>query len=190
MARSIRLEVAGLTITRGYDGLLRGDPEPVILLASYAPEGDRLVATMRLSFAARGPFPVTLEWPGDRRTDVPLEDGTGLPVPEGGIVLAVAMEEDSGDDVARIAQALAEPAALKVWSLDGAKSIHALSGLDPDFASPKRVDLENATGALSLSCRYDKWVSAVGWNAPGSASLRFRSRTGRNDWSLQLRADG
>ena len=61
-----------------------------------------------------------------------------------------------------------------------------------DAITPSPIDLENQSGALSVSCAWDKWVGACLWvEAPphdeSVREARLRQTLGRNDWLLRVR---
>src|SRR5688572_25110651 len=98
MRRQLIVRVESLEITRGHDGLLRGKPEPVLLLAVYrmAEVGGamlvgRLLRRMRVEQAP----PCVLDVPSAE-----LRYDTRLRGNERFALLLLAVEEDDGGGVA------------------------------------------------------------------------------------------
>lgn len=182
--------VESLELTKAHDGLFRGLPEPVILIAIYGvdAEGTHLLRAEKLKFKVTAESPKPLPW---------THDPWIHPVPPGGQVatLVVAMEEDSGDDIARVEAALQRPDSLQLWLVDEKPKLRvtfAQSADVDDAISPRRVDLENPGGALSVSCAWDKWVGASLWvessaHAESTREVRLYQGLGRNDWLMRVR---
>jgi hypothetical protein len=114
LRRQLIVSVESLEISRGHDGLLRGKPEPVLLLAIYriAEAGaamlvGRLLRRMRVEQAP----PCVLELSGAE-----LRYDTRLRGNERFALLLLAVEEDDGDGVAALHARLEMPETLALWS--------------------------------------------------------------------------
>lgn len=187
---SCTFRVESLELKKARDGLFRGLPEPVILIAIYGVDahGTHMLRVEKLAFKVTGQSADPLPW-----THSPwLHE-----VPAGGhlAVLVVAMEEDSGDDIARVQTALQSPESLQLWRLDEEprqRVTFAEANNADDAISPSPVDVENGRGAFSVSCSWDKWVGACLWveSAPHEESVRearVRRRFKGNDWTMRVR---
>jgi hypothetical protein len=125
--RDLVLTVEGLEVARGYDGFLRGTPEPALLVAAFgkpAPVAGSLgsaAAPPRLLGRALSRF--TLDGPPPCRCAAPA--GTALRVrirtPMRVLLLVVALEEDGGEDVARSYARFEDLRMLTIW--DGRSAI-------------------------------------------------------------------
>jgi hypothetical protein len=182
-----------LEISRGSDGALRGDPEPVLLFGWYAAGGDlvRPVGRSHHRFRVDGPFPTCAH------TDEPVLPDVALTsqIPFRFVILAIAIEEDGGEDVQRLYGALDRPTALATWHRNGADleplSLAALPST-PAWGVPAPVELLCDSNLASESSS-DKFIGAVAWaltpRLPRSWStyrLPFLSSDGKNDWTAVL----
>jgi len=185
-------EIQGLEVARGYDGFLRGDPEPVVVVAVLVVSGEsvQLAGRSLHRFRAEGPFPGVATTTHRKLAPCTLHLDAGFPT---WLVLAAALEVDGGVDVQRIFGAMERHAALSLWASDlrefEARPLAALAG-DPEWATPRAVQLLSDGEAFGPSCQSDKWIGAASWSIPGSSypvSRRFRapflSEDRRNDWT-------
>ncbi len=199
------IQLQQLEIRRGHDGLLRGDPEVVLLVFAYAlPEmtaagekpGDEpgqgserntlpSLLAERVDVPAKSPFPTTATL--DHTFEVTTQSDGAI------ALLLVAMEEDNGDDIARIQQTLQSGRGIRLWPDKNGKDGNAestLLGALP-WKAPTACDIETPSGALSVSCGWDDWIAAAAWRADtfpsDSIEVPFVSRNGKNDWRLRVK---
>ena len=186
-------ELSALEIARGHDGLLRGMPDPVLLVGLYVsdPQNPESILTVGRSlhrFRPTKPFPSSVH--ADRRDLPSVSFVTGRPLQYH--LLVIALEEDGGNDVQSVFGALEYPKALSVWSLDEANADLVPLGA---FRSerPSRIDLHLETRALHDVCSSDKCVGACTWIMrprlpPATSVFRagMRARDGKNDWTAVL----
>lgn len=182
--------VESLELTKAHDGIFRGLPEPVILIAIYRVDesGTQLLRSEKLAFKVTTESPEPLPW-----THSPWQHE----IPEGGhlATLLIGIEEDSGDDIVRVEAALQSPESLQLWRLDEEPRVRvtfAEANAADDAISPSPVDVENPRGAFSVSCAWDKWVGACLWveAAPHEESVRearLHQRFKGNDWTMRVR---
>ncbi|WP_437809262.1 hypothetical protein [Sorangium sp. So ce1078] len=198
----LRLDVTALELASGHDGLLRGAPEPVLLLAAYllvppdpgAPAGltpPRPLGRTLVRFRApEGRFPVvlTLRAPLSFKARARARENDRV------LLLALAVEEDTGREVERLYAHLADAKHLRLWDLDApVPSPSALAELIAapylrEHAAPARVGVLDDGGDLRDTCRDDDFVgacAAIVSTARHEDALRFHfvSEGGRNDWT-------
>lgn len=95
-----------LEIARGYDGLFRGEPEPVLVFGLFG--NGRLLAREQIAFTRPGPEVATLG------PDKAHEARIGLPLTFASLgLLCVAIEHDSGAAVQSMYTALEHP--VRAW---------------------------------------------------------------------------
>ena len=187
-----RVELTALEITAGDDGLFRGMPEPVVLLGGYLIAGGK--ATLLDRTIAR------LKQPKDRFPTIVKPSAPAVlkmkgRAPEGSrvAVLAVALEEDGGDDVVRVYAQLGSGAGLRVWALDDAvPSVMSLAELGSIAVSQppvsSRVGVLDDGVDLRDECKDDELVGAglflVSLTRQEDAfRLHFVSGDRKNDWT-------
>jgi hypothetical protein len=193
--RVLRLSLETLEIVRGHDGLLRGKPEPVLLVAIYRTNAatpafvaGRTLVRVKLKGAL--PANVTLK-NCDLRYDARFATTERL------VVLVVAAEEDSGSGVERISAALESPESLLLYALLDAEP--APEPLDAwacvGCAAPTAIRVEVLAGAetsRTLS-QEGEYVAACAFNLGATERqdeiwrLPFADRESRNEWVLSLR---
>ncbi|WP_437597546.1 hypothetical protein [Sorangium sp. So ce590] len=198
----LRLNLTALELASGHDGLLRGAPEPVLLVAAYllfppdpgAPA--RLTAPRPLGrtlvrfSAPQGRFPVVLTL----RAPISFKARARAREDDRVLLLALAVEEDTGKEVERLYAHLADAKHLRLWDLDApVPSPSTLAELIAapylrDHAAPVRVGVLDDRGDLRDTCRADDFVgacAAVVSTARHEDALRFHfvSEGGRNDWT-------
>jgi hypothetical protein len=187
-----------LEIARGDDGLLRGKPEPVILVGAYLVRATRVLLLGR-SLSRVTPelsFPSTVKVKPDHQL---LFDKHFRSDATGRIVLvALALEEDSGNDVTRVYADLEHPARLRIWpaeaSMPAPRTLEEIahdSMWDP--CAVPRVHLLVHDADARDTCKDDDFVGACVLNMPSIAGsddyrrLHFLSDSGKNDWTATLR---
>lgn len=196
----LSVELTALDMVTGDDGLLRGMPEPVVLLAAYfvspatparaarsQPLGRLLV---RLHPEGRFPLVVT---PPDRPTLKARVRGTAE---DRIILLAVGLEEDSGKDVERLYAHLADAAHLRVYEVDAPEPAPATVtelGAHPATPPPlaQRVNVLVDGKDLRDTCEGDELIGAdVVVTSPHRSEevfhAHFLQMDRRNDWTAIL----
>jgi hypothetical protein len=188
--------VEKLEIARGHDGLFRGPPDPVLLLGVYVGDGStfRMLGRSLHRFHPRGNFPA------DTLPDVAEVPSGAIDAvtPFRYIALAVALEEDGGEDVQRIYGALEHHRMLSVWSLERQEpdpfTLAALPDT-PAWAMPVAIQLLIDGVSAGESCRSDKFIGAVCWAMaprtdepvfpyrPSVYRLPFLAPNRKNDWT-------
>lgn len=192
MSYRLQISASSLDIARGYDGLLRGKPEPILILAAYVTDGDaiRTLGKSLHRFFPKKPFPSSVE-PEERMgltAHVSVQDNAVRFV-----ILALALEEDGGEDVQGLYGATERPEELSVWpvSSDNPTPL-SLSELPPskEWRYPTRTNLLIAGEDAMTRRSSDKWVGCVAWVLPARHRngvslyrLPFVSEDGRNDWT-------
>lgn len=208
----LRLEVTALELASGHDGLLRGMPEPVIVLGAFLIAGGRATPLGRMLVRLKQPqgrFPtvVTPPEPAVLRTKGRGSSTTRI------AVLGLAIEEDVGKDVERIYAHLAEAKHVRVWTLeDAVPSPVALAELAPSAsasvpapapappAAPAptvlnpvatRVGVVVEGADLRDACTEDDFVGASLFLIPTTVQedgvrLHFTSADQLNDWTALL----
>ncbi|WP_437509407.1 hypothetical protein [Sorangium sp. So ce1099] len=198
----LRLDLTGLELASGHDGLLRGAPEPVLLLAAYllfpaapgAPAGltpPRPLGRTLVRFSQpAGRFPAVLAL----RAPVAFSARARAREDDRILLLALAVEEDTGKEVERLYAHLADAKHLRLWDLEApvpSPSTPAELIAAPylrEHATPARVGVLDERGDLRDTCRDDDFVgasAAVVSTARHEDALRFHfvSADGRNDWT-------
>ena len=126
LRRTIRLTLETLEIARGHDGLLRGKPEPALLIAVYRTNGAlpaSLVGRLLVRAPLVGDLPCTVAL-GQRelRYDARFASSERI------VVLVFAVEEDTGEGVAALYAAFETPAEFLLYAAK--EAIPSPLGLD------------------------------------------------------------
>jgi hypothetical protein len=184
--------VQALEIACGHDGLLRGMPEPVLIMAAYLLDGVtvRTLGRSLHRFAPRKPFPSRV--PPDNELSIEVEISHHLPLHV--FVLALAIEQDSSRGVQAAFGAVEHHGALALWpsssGIETPMSIADLIDQADDWRDPTAVDVIAAGRHITELCEGDKWIAGVGWMmraAPRAANdllrLPFQSADQLNDWT-------
>lgn len=186
------VEMRSVELVRGHDGLLRGKPEPVLMVAAYArqPNGLQLMgrALRRPEIGSR--YPMKIEMPEPVLFRAAIQASCHHIV-----LLTLALEEDDGEGVKRVYGALAKPTALSVWPADAAlpeplaldELSQSLPNAEAGFAANVIVEQED----LRDLCQSDSMIGAQMMTLPTERNrwtrlLRFRDELGRNDWTAEL----
>jgi hypothetical protein len=182
-----------LEMARGHDGLLRGMPEPAVLLALYCVDGDvaQLAARYLYRFARPPEFPCKVgpQESSDEVCTVAHRDTVAF------VLLALAVEEDSGRGLQSLYAAVEDVSTVMAWS--DASSTPAPMHLTELAAGgvpreeTQRVNLLLAERDPSTELAGDDWVDAGLLVTPGPPSggvfrMHFRAADGRNDWTAQF----
>jgi len=183
----LELTLPRLEMARGHDGLLRGEPEPVVVLGAFYTDGEsvRALGRAHVRFAPRGSYPLVAEPDGAHSLAAPL-----LPSVhdrERVVVLALALEEDSGDDVARVYGALENAASFALWARE--ETVPAPRGLHTFVDAVTRVFVLH--DGRELRCTSDELIGAVVATMPlarATHELRLPFSSDRNDWLAVLEA--
>lgn len=192
---TLQISIQNLRLNAAHDGFFRGKTEPSISVRAYGLQNGNLrdlggVDADRFQ-TEDPPCDVVI----DQTFEVAADDGDLV------LILAIALEQDSGDDVDRVRNALRDPDALHFWSVDGEPEAWDAGEIEAQcdtWRAPRSVDLDYKKSAMSRSFDYDKWIGArafvIGASKTTSDSsiglvndlveLRFVAR--KNDWTLQL----
>lgn len=192
------LQVRELELAKGYDGLLRGMPEPVLIVGLYrvGSAHARLVGRYLYRFERPGGFPtkVAPRVRSDESLALTLPKNTRL------AVLVVAVEEDSGRGLQALYAALEAGDAVVVWTDQGPapEPVHLpeLCARAEAEGVPHRVQLLLGEHDPSRDLQGDDFIDAnLLWTAASVGRREHRmhlvAADGRNDWTaivqLQLR---
>ena len=194
-ARPLVGTLESVEFSRGHDGFLRGRPEPVLLFGVYLVDAEATIplarAIQRLSVAEPYPSLAPLAATVLFRTRV-SRDATRV------IVLALAVEDDGGEDVRSLYAALVRDDAFSAWVVDDEMpqpaplvEMHRQKPLRPPRAA--RVNILCDGVDLRDGCTRDEFVGActIALDADRPLDdewhLHFLADDGRNDWTAHLR---
>ncbi len=188
----LNIEVHELEIARGHDGLLRGTPEPVLILAAYLVDATAVCTLGRAlhRFAPRKPFPSRVA--PDQELSISSEITHHVPIHV--VVLALALEQDSSRGVQAAFGAVEHHGALTLWQSSSSDptplTIGEMTGEGHAWRYPAPVHVLSANSDMTALCDGDKWIAAVAWvTAPSSSPsgstfrLPFQSTDRLNDWT-------
>jgi len=192
-----RIEVQELEIARGHDGLLRGAPEPVLILAAYLVD-EAAVRTLGRTlhrFAPRKPFPSRVA--PDQVLSIAVDITHHAPIHV--VVLALALEQDSSRGVQAAFGAVEHHGALTLWQSSSPDptpmTIGEMTGDDEAWHYPAPVHVLAANRDMAALCDGDKWIAGVAWVMRPSTSpsrglfrLPFQSADQLNDWTALITA--
>jgi len=190
----VRVELCALEIAKGHDGLLRGAPEPVILLGAYlvGPSSARLVARAACRSETPARIPGTVKPRSDDQIDARIDREPGLHV----VVLGLAVEEDNGAGVQSLFADLERAEQLTMWPRDSTiptpVQIDEIPGDGDEWLQPRRVHLSFDGQEMSSRCVGDDWVDASALVLPTGSihavhpRMHFCAEDGRNDWTAEL----
>lgn len=179
---TLLFQLPALEIARGYDGLFRGEPEPVLLFALFA--GTRLLSREQIAFTRASALPQVLLPQAD------LIVRNKLPRSYDRVTLVcVALEHDSGHAVSSMYSALEKP--FRAWRpTDAVPDPHDPGAPDwPQLeAHPVELLLDGIDWRLAL--RGDDVIAAALMAFPATASehevrLELRSPDGKNEWTAR-----
>jgi hypothetical protein len=195
----LRVLTSSLELAKGYDGLLRGLPEPTVIVGAWVvgPTRAQLVGRTLVRFACPKRFPgvVNTVGPVGVRADVAYGRPAQL------VLLAVAIEEDSGTGVREVFAALERQSELTLIHTEDAMphgdTIAAFTRDAKDrYLRPRPVDVHVGGADLSTLSDGDDLVGAavcvLDFDGRLNRTLRFhlRSEDGRNDWTVRLEVKG
>lgn len=187
----MQLHLLRLELARGYDGPLRGMPEPTLLFGIYRVRADRVTLLERSlhRLTSRGPHPERIDVE-DARVEARAPRVKDMRL----LVLALALEEDSGEGVAALYAELEAPDRLALWAADAqqpdpvslADWAKTTSPAAPVTTTVHLVDAERDLRDAKLG---DDWVGAAVFclddekRSREERRMRFASADGRNDWT-------
>ncbi len=191
----IRIRFDHLELARGHDGFLRGKPEPTLVLGVYLVAGEqqtRLLTRNIFRFGVSKPLPCRIRRSRPLLSNRYYEHLAGAHF----VVLAMAVEEDSGTDVQQLYGLLDRMASISVWSPEAAMPtplhIEELPDDDQGWWTPYRVSVLANGIAVGEQCKGDDWVDASLAIVPTETRhdrelrMHFVSKDERNDWTAQL----
>lgn len=182
-----------LELARGYDGLLRGMPEPTLLLGLYRIDGShaRVLGRYLYRFERPGGFPTKVGPKEKSRESLVI-----VPSPSTRLVLlALAVEEDSGRGIQTLYAELETGDSVVAWTEHEAAPVPMhLPELSAGIMPPdlgQRVHLMFGERDPSIRLQGDDWIDAnLLWTsiAPKRRQHRmhFVSADGRNDWTAEV----
>lgn len=192
-ALRVGFRIDELEIALGHDGLLRGSPEPVLLVGVYGVDATGV--------STCGRFLYRFERPGGLPSKVaPLErsnESVVVPQSEGArvVVVVLAVEEDSGRGLQTLYAELERGEVIVAWDEQsaGLAPVHLSELTAGGFAAEvaHRIHLVFENRDPSKELRGDDWIGAGLVWAPlepglGRHRLHFVSPDGRNDWTAEL----
>jgi hypothetical protein len=191
----VRLTVEALEVARGHDGFLRGKPEPVLLIAAFRTNGARpvsLVGRLLVRAQVKSEMPCSVDL-GEQE----LRYDARFAVTERILVLALAVEEDSGKGVQALYTALETPEQILLYTaLDAVPAPRNLGDwarTECTAPAAPAVEVLLASRCLEELAGSDEYISASAFSVSTQARteevwrLPFVSRDERNDWTLVVR---
>jgi hypothetical protein len=189
VSRSITLEVSSLEVAAGFDGLFRGDPEPVLVCGIFGMADNKAVLIAR----GVGRFARPIRYPAVvKMADSQLADGRLSTTSEPLVaVVVMALEEDGGRDIRRaygILQSHGELHLIESCDQPNASDIGELLLRPAEWKQPKKVTLAVDGQSFDAECRSDKWIAASAFSAPLRTTHRVHlvSDDKTNDWTAVL----
>jgi hypothetical protein len=191
----LQIEVVELELARGHDGLLRGHPEPVLIIAVYVRNASavQLFGRSLHRFHPRGQLPCTVS----PDVALSLDARLGRTAMSDFVILAIAMEEDRGTDIQRMYGTVEDHRTFSVWC--GSKSdvlplqVAELPHGGSDWTYPTPVEMQIEGQEASVLCTTDKWIGSAAWVLPAESwtggctfRARFLSPDRRNDWTARV----
>jgi hypothetical protein len=205
----LRITMRRVELARGWDGPLRGGPEPCTLVAVFdvgraegGTGGGMLLgrAVHRLGTVDRIPASIPLD---DEILDLGLPASVaarGAPLSGSLAVLCLVLEEDDGADIASLYADVATPARFVGFDARGAvpepvslADLGTLPATQPPRAQP--IQLLRDGRPLSPQLRHDDWIGAslirLDVQVDGGArdtdwTIEARSEDLRNDWTMWM----
>jgi hypothetical protein len=188
------VEIVETEIAKGYDGLLRGGPEPTIVLGLWAVGA--AAATLVGRRVARMATPTTLPHTVKSEAPVALSALVAKESTQRLVVLVLAIEEDDGRGVQEAYALMEGDETLTLLSSvgghphGGPMGPYARDATSP-HGDPHAVHVEVEGIGIEESIKGDDWVGASACVLKVERfrqSLRFhvRSKDERNDWTVRL----
>lgn len=194
--RNVSVTFEGLEVARGHDGLLRGEPEPVVVLCAFLVDEQRAECVLRHveRFVLDAP-PPTLARPGtaEKPKLSYRASGEGWPWL---LVLAAAIEEDAGKGAQEIFARLPRADTLSLFTVDDAvpepRAAHLATPSLAHDGGPHGVHLLFGGQEPGAFLRGDDWIGAAAWATTRDGKdrtlrLPLRADDGKNDWTLVVR---
>ncbi len=187
------MRVHQLEMAKGYDGLLRGMPEPTMLLGIYRVDGGHARALGRYLYRFGRPaeFPTKVMPKVASDEVLAFRPSTDSRI----VVLALAVEEDNGRGLQTLFAELEGADGVLAWTDDDVAPVpthlQELCGgqMPPDRAH--RVHLMFGEHDPSRHLDGDDWIDAnLLWTSIAIKRIRHRlhfvSADGRNDWTAEV----
>jgi hypothetical protein len=193
--RTVHLMLESLEVARGYDGFLCGKPEPALLVAAYRTNGPAPASLV-------GRLLVRAELTREMPCSIPLKEleiryDARFALTERIVVLAFAVEEDSGRGVQALYAAFETPEQLSLYneseSEPAPRSLDEWARDECIAPSAPPVEVLVSAGRAEQLARSDDYISASAFSVTTQTRnddlwrLPFVSRNDRNDWTLVLR---
>ena len=184
------LRLDSLEIARGHDGLLRGRPEPAVLLAMFgcAPGHAALLDRRVVRFRSPGAMPCTIR-PVETVVMAPML----APADTYALVVAIGVEVDGGGDVERLFGALEHAERWTGWEADAVDAPRHLEEIAVSCADrTRRVHLLLGGVAIEEGDSDDVVGASVtslpaGVRSRRDARFAMLSPDSRNDWTSLAR---
>lgn len=180
----VAFQLEALEIARGYDGLFRGEPEPVLVVGVFA--GARLLGREQVAFTRPGESPRVL------LPQVTATQRLKLPRSYDGVtVVCAALEHDDGTAVLSMYSALEKP--LRAWRpTDPMPEPHAPEAPEWSALVPHPVELLLDGVDWRVALHGDDVIAATLVRFPTEPDdhevrLEFRSPDGKNEWTARAR---
>lgn len=191
----LQVRLQNLELARGYDGLLRGEPEPAVLVALYVVEAQRAQHLGRL--CTRFQQPTRLPCVITPRETQEIKARVQHLQPALFVGVAIAIEEDSGKDLRELYASLEQPEAISLWSETSQWPepllLNELTAPGPGLQMFDGAHILVDGEHLSDRCQHDDLVAAIVFGVTGGQRydsvqrLHFLSKGGLNDWTAVLR---
>lgn len=191
--RVVTLTTHRLELARGHDGPLRGLPEPCLVLGVFGvtERGASLSERSVLRLQSVAPHPEVIEHELRLEARIPRREDLSI------VVLAFAVEDDGGDALAHLYQALSTPERLSFWRAserDPDPATLAEWCARPPLPAPATETVHALDGDADLRDAKlgDDYVGCALFHLTGEKQptferrLRFVSADERNDWTLVL----
>lgn len=191
----VAVDLVALEMARGHDGLLRGHPEPSLVVGVYrVGEGPaELVGRGQITLHPSGSYPLVVELQEETgelvRARVELGNEQSL------ALLGIALERDGGRDLSSVYATMAEVGAIRLW--DGTTAVPSplpIGEMALREGAPvvQVVQLIVSGSDLGETCTDDELVGACLALRPRRRTsedvrLPFATADGANDWTAVLR---
>ncbi len=193
--RSLEVELVRFEVASGYDGMFRGAPEPVIVVAGYAvfPD-DTPVPAFRGVFGVRVPHE---RYPLVAPSAIVRVPPRARAVPRGAdvVLVAAAVEDDGGDGASRVFGALERAGELTLASVERGDDARTLREIGTDPAAWRRPERARViVDGMPLESRVtsDDWVGAAAVRfskgRPRELRMHLASDDFLNDWTAVVTA--
>ena len=191
---TVQLGLDALEIARGHDGLLRGHPEPVVVLCVYAVGAGGATCVLRHveRFLVKRP-PPTIVAPREKAA---LRHRFTDPKSPCVLVVAAALDEDRGDGVEEVFARMGEPEELSLFTLGEIipepRPAHTAALALVEQTGVHEVQLLFGRELASRAVGGDEWIGACALATRRAKRVRerlrlpFRAKDERNDWTLVL----